>query len=197
MLANSKDFTGTISGFTGDGTIANSDLIDLADVNIADVATGKTTYADHGNGTGTLTLYNTSGQALDSINLDGNYQLANFTIEGDGNGGTLIVDPPVNGNSQAPTGTIVAGGPSQVSGASAPGDNFAFNFTGPSHGTGMDFHPADWAQLGHSTSANGQVAWNGTHDEGHGNMPMAADGHDSFTSAGILKAHLHADFHFV
>ena len=51
MLGDFKDFTGTIAGFAGDGTTANSDLLDLADVNIADVALNKTTYADHGNGT--------------------------------------------------------------------------------------------------------------------------------------------------
>ena len=67
VLDDSKDFTGSIVGFTGDGTTTNSDLIDVTDVNIADVATNKTTYTDHGNDTGPLTLYNANGQALDSI----------------------------------------------------------------------------------------------------------------------------------
>jgi hypothetical protein len=95
VLDSSKDFAGQIAGFAGDGTTSNSDLIDLTDVNIADVAINKTTYTDNGNGTGTLTLNNTSGQALDSITFVGSYQLANFTIESDGSGHTLIVDPPV------------------------------------------------------------------------------------------------------
>ncbi len=94
VLNDSADFTGVITGFAGDGTLSNSDSIDLKDVNIADVATNKTTYTDNGNGTGTLTLFNASGQALDSITFAGSYQLANFTIESDGNGHTLIVDPP-------------------------------------------------------------------------------------------------------
>jgi hypothetical protein len=199
QLNDSKDFTGQIVGFTGDGTTANSDLIDVTDIKIADVATDKTTYTDHGNGTGTLTLYDANGLALDSINFTGNYQLANFTIEDDGAGNTLIVDPPVNTSSPAPSSTTVASGPNHVSNGSTPGDNFAFNFGGHPHGTALDFHQAtDWSQLGHSTSANGQGAWNGAHEEGHGNVPMAADSHDSLTAAGILKAHLHAaDFHFV
>ena len=96
VLDNSKAFTGQIVGFAGDGTTSNSDLIDLTDVNIADVATNKTTYSDNGNGTGTLTLHDANGQALDSINFVGSYQLANFTIENDGSGHTLIVDPPVS-----------------------------------------------------------------------------------------------------
>jgi hypothetical protein len=92
----------------------------------------------------------------------------------------------------------VASGPNHVLNGSVSGDNFAFNFSGGPHSTGMDFHQAaDWSQLAHSTLANGQAAWNGAHDEGHGNMPIAGDSHDS-TAAGILKAHLHAaDFHFV
>jgi hypothetical protein len=53
VLDDSKGFTGQIVGFTGDGTTANSDLIDLSDINITGVVTSKTTYTDNGNGTGT------------------------------------------------------------------------------------------------------------------------------------------------
>jgi FecR protein len=95
VLNDPKDFTGQIAGFAGDGTIANSDLINLTDVNFANIAMDKTTYTDNGNGIGALTLYDTKGQALDSITFVGNYQLANFTIETDGDGHTLIVDQPV------------------------------------------------------------------------------------------------------
>ena len=107
VLDNSKDFAGQIVGFAGDGTTSNSDLIDLTDVNIADVAISKTTYTDNGNDSGTLTLYNASGQALDSITFVGSYQLANFTIQSDGSGHTLIVDPPV------PPVTATANGPGE------------------------------------------------------------------------------------
>jgi hypothetical protein len=51
VLDDSKGFTGQIVGFTGDGTTANSDLIDLR-VRLG-VVTSKTTYTDNGNGTGT------------------------------------------------------------------------------------------------------------------------------------------------
>ena len=103
------------------------------------VALNKTTYTDHGNGTGTLTLYNASGQALDSINFDGNYQLANFTIENDGDGGTLIVDPPVNTSVQAPANTTVAS-KQHSTGKDGP-DGFVFNFAGHHHAPTTDFHP--------------------------------------------------------
>ena len=139
VLDNSKAFTGSIVGFTGDGTVSNSDLIDVADVNIADAAMNKTTYADHGNGTGTLTLYGANGQALDSINFAGTYQLANFTIESDGDGGTLIVDPPVNTNGQASPNTQMASNQNPT--GTAATDGFAFNFSGPNHAPTTDFHP--------------------------------------------------------
>jgi hypothetical protein len=194
VLADSKDFTGTIAGFAGDGTVANSNLIDITDLNIADVATGKTTYSDHGNGTGTLTLYNASGQALDSINFDGNYQLANFTVEDDGAGHTLIVDPPVNTNGQTPGNTTVA----SSSADAAANDGFAFNFGGHNHQPANDFHPEpETSQPGGPILTNLHTGSNGAPDQGHF-VPLAADGHDQTGLAAFAKAHLNAhDFHFV
>jgi hypothetical protein len=211
VLADSKDFTGAIAGFAGDGTIAKSDLIDVTDVNIADVAINKTTYADNSNGTGTLTLYNANGQTLDHIIFSGSYQLANFTIENDGDGHTLIVDPPVStggqspasmtmqGATSAPGGSIVASTPNQALAGSAPGDNFVFNFAGVGHSAIAGFDPAtDTLQFSSSIFANVQAALNATHDDGHGNAIIAIDAHDSVTLNGVLKAQLHAhDFHFV
>ncbi len=194
-LADSKDFTGTIAGFAGDGTTANSDLIDVADLNFADVALNKTTYTDNGNGTGTLTLFNANGQSLDSLTFAGNYQLANFTIENDGSGNTLIVDPPVS----QPASTVVASGPNQVLTGPASGDTFVFNFAAVGHATITNFDPAaDALQFAGSVFANAQAALNATHDDGHGNAVIAIDAHDSITLNGVAKAQLHAaDFHFV
>jgi hypothetical protein len=122
VLDNSTAFTGQIVGFAGDGTISNSDLIDLTDVNIADVAINKTTYTDAGNGTGTLTLYDANGQALDSITFVGSYQLANFTIENDGSGHALIVDPPVPSGTANGNGEILTNDTSAHSGTATTGD---------------------------------------------------------------------------
>ena len=104
ILDDSKDFTGEIIGFAGNGTTANSDLIDLTDVNFADVAASKTTYTNNGNGTGTLTLYNAAGGVLAQITFVGNYQLSNFVVETDSNGHTLIVDPPAGNQHQGASG---------------------------------------------------------------------------------------------
>jgi len=205
VLDNSNAFTGQIVSFAGDGTISNSDLIDLADVNIASVATDKTTYTENGNGTGTLTLHDANGQALDSITFAGSYQLANFTIENDGSGHALIVDPPV------PSGTttmqnpgpaasmIVASAPNQTLTGNVVSDTFAFNFGNVGHATVTDFHPAtDTLQLSSQLFANLQAALTATHDDGHGNTVVALDAHDTITLNGVLKAQLHAsDFHFV
>ena len=194
LLADFEDFTGTIAGFTGDGTVANSDLIDVTDIQIANVALNKTTYTDHGNGTGTLTLYNASGQALDSINFDGNYQLANFTIESDGDGGTLIVDPPVNTSVQAPANTTVASKENST-GTDGP-DGFVFNFAGHHHAPTTDFHPdLENFQPGGSMLTNLHTGSNVPPDQG---TSAGGDGHDHIGLSPFAKAHLHAaDFHFV
>jgi hypothetical protein len=129
ILADSKDFTGQIVGFAGDGTTTHSDLIDLTDVNFTDVAASKTTYTDNGNGTGTLTLYNAAGQVIAQLAFVGSYQLSNFVIETDANGRTLIVDPPVDNQHQD-----ASGGSGPVSGGvntDAASNPFTLDFSGP------------------------------------------------------------------
>ena len=193
LLADSKDFTGTIVGFAGDGTKANSDLIDIADVNFADVATGKTTYTDNGDGTGTLTLRNASGQTLESLKFEGHYQLANFIVENDGVGHTLIVDPPVDTKGQTPADTTVAS--NQNSGGTAA-DGFAFNF-GPNHSPANDLHtePQTFQPNG-PILANLPAGPSNAPDPGY--VPAGSDGHDQTGISGFVKAQLHShDFHFV
>ncbi len=210
VLDNSKAFTGQIAGFAGDGTISNSDLIDLGDVNFADVATNKTTYTDNGNGTGTLTLHDANGQALDSITFAGSYQLANFTIENDGSGNTLIHDPPVSTSpavsgvvmhdpGPAASSSIVASAPDQTLTGFAASDNFVFNFAGIGHATVTDFHPdSDTLQFKSPVFASALAAFNAALDDGHGNTVIAIDAHDTITLSGVHKAQLHAsDFHVV
>ena len=92
MLDNSQDFTGQIVGFAGDGTAANSDSIDLKDIDFSHLM--QQTYTENSDGTGgTLTL--SDGTHTANINFVGNYVLENFTLSSDGSGGTLIIDPPV------------------------------------------------------------------------------------------------------
>jgi hypothetical protein len=85
-LDHSASFTGTISGFGGDGTLAGSDHIDLKDVSYSSLE--KPSFAN-----GVLTV----SDGTDTANLDfnGSYQLANFKLAPDGHGGTIVYDPPV------------------------------------------------------------------------------------------------------
>ena len=92
VLQDSKDFGGIITGFSGDGTLANSDAIDLQDINFAKLTTE--TYVENAAGSGgTLTL--SDGTNTANINFSGDYVLENFKFQSDGQGGTLLVDPPV------------------------------------------------------------------------------------------------------
>ena len=136
VLDDSKDFSGQILGFAGNGTAANSDLIDVKDVNFANVAMDKTTYVDNGNGTGTLTLYDAQGHLLASITFVGSYQLANFIVESDGNNGTLIIDPPVqstehnalfSGSPDSGLLSIESGSTTEIGGASPQNISFTNN----------------------------------------------------------------------
>jgi hypothetical protein len=101
VINKAADFTGTITGFTGDGTPSNSDLIDLKDINFGSL--NKENYIENGAGTGgTLTL--SDGTRTASINFSGNYAFENFKFASDGHGGTLVIDPPVP-TSQSDVGT--------------------------------------------------------------------------------------------
>jgi hypothetical protein len=144
-----------------------------------------------------LTLYDAQGHALDSINFNGNYQLANFTVEDDGSGNTLIVDPPVTtptSTNTTPTNTTLAS--NQNSTDTAPTDGFAFNF-------GHHHHPSNDLNPGQDLlQPNGPMLTSlptgATPVQGPINMPVAGDTHDQAGVSAFVKAHLNAhDFHFV
>ncbi len=96
VLNDSAHFTGQISGFTGNTTI--SDVIDLKDINFAKAAE---TYTENSDGTGgTLTV--SDGTDTAHINFSGGYVLGNFEFASDAQGGTLIMDPPVDDSPVSP-----------------------------------------------------------------------------------------------
>jgi hypothetical protein len=86
VLDHSASFIGQISGFAGDGTLSNSDTIDLKDV---DFATAKEIYAG-----GTLTV--TDDVHTANLHFNGDYALDNFVLAIDDHGGTLVIDPPAS-----------------------------------------------------------------------------------------------------
>ena len=98
-LDNPTAYTGQIFGFTGTDA-HHSDLIDLKGITF-DAGTSWTYHDDTGINTGgTLTIYETINgvtTAVGGISFgDGEYTTANFILTGDGNGGTLIADPPAD-----------------------------------------------------------------------------------------------------
>jgi autotransporter passenger strand-loop-strand repeat protein len=86
-LDRSVAFNGVISGFGVPGGI------DLRDISF--LGSGTTLgYADSGT-SGTLTI--SDGTNTATLHLLGHYTAANFVTQADGNGGTLVTDPPVVG----------------------------------------------------------------------------------------------------
>ena len=94
ILDDAAQYTGTVSGFGKNITQS----IDLSNVRFA---SASKTYSG-----GTLTVKDTSGDVA-KIKFSGTYTLASFTLSNDGNGGTLITDPPVAKTTHA-TGVDIA-----------------------------------------------------------------------------------------
>jgi hypothetical protein len=95
FLDDSVKYTGTVFGFTG------TDHVDLADVAFA---TATESFSN-----GVLTVNDHHGHVA-NIRFNGSYTLANFNLTGDGNGGTLITDPP----------TVAGGRPPAAPGTHSP-----------------------------------------------------------------------------
>ena len=133
MLDNPTAYTGQIFGFTGTG-LQNSDLIDLKGIAFNE-GTSWIYYDDTESNTGgTLTISKQSmASLLRSIAhfCTGDYTTANFKLTSDGNGGTLITDPPTSPTPDAtatpvveattPTAAETAGGQTDVSAATVDG----------------------------------------------------------------------------
>jgi hypothetical protein len=203
VLDNATAFTGQISGFTG--TSAQSDAIDLKGIAF-DLGT-TWTYAENSAGTGGALTISEGTTVVDTINFAGSYTTANFTVQSDGNGGTLVTDPPTSDAAVNPVvmhdpgevlgSTIVASAPNQTLTGLAGGDTFVFNFAGVGHTTVTDFNPdSDALQFKSQIFASVQDVFNAMHDDGHGNTVIAIDAQDTVTLNGVIKAQLHAsDFH--
>ncbi|MGB2595314.1 MAG: M10 family metallopeptidase C-terminal domain-containing protein, partial [Pseudolabrys sp.] len=97
VLDNPTAYTGQIFGFGG-ASPQSSDAIDLKGITF-DAGTSWTYFDNAGSDTGgSLTIYeaiNGATTALDTLTFaNGDYTTANFILTSDGNGGTLIADPP-------------------------------------------------------------------------------------------------------
>ena len=79
-------FSGEIFNFAGNGTLSGSDQIDLTNINHSSVHDSYTNSV--------LTV--TDGTDTDELDFNGSYVLANFKFASDGNGGTIVYDPPAS-----------------------------------------------------------------------------------------------------
>ncbi len=93
VLNDSVHFGGLVAGF---GVPDRLDLLDIPYVASGSGATtsGWTQLTSGANASGTLTV--SEGGHVANITLLGQYTAANFHIQSDGLGGTLVTDPPVS-----------------------------------------------------------------------------------------------------
>jgi hypothetical protein len=149
ILDHSTEFTGTIFGFSGDGTMTGSDLIDLRDISFSSLA--QASYAD-----GVLTV--SDGLHTAHVTFDGSYQLANFKFVDDGQGGTTVYDPPVTSDTASAT---------DGSTTSASADTITTDGATPLNDTVASFK-SDIKSIAQSFSDQIRDILNTDHD-GHGN----------------------------
>ena len=86
QLDDSQHFGGTISGFGVPGGI-----------DLRDIAFGSGTTLGYAGDASSGTLTVSDGTHTATLNLLGQYAAGNFTLHSDGNGGTLVTDPPLAG----------------------------------------------------------------------------------------------------
>ena len=203
-LDDPSSFSGSISGFSGNGTLAGSDQIDLKGINYNSSAFSES----YNSATETLSVSDGTNSAI--LHFNGTYSSANFSFVSDGSDGTIVYDPPapsrpdaianLSQNSATATNTtIVASVPNETLIGNGNGDSFVFNFAGVGHDTVSNFNPEiDSLLFSSALFATTQAILDATHDDGHGNAVVALDAHDTITLAGVLKAALNpADFHLV
>jgi hypothetical protein len=192
-LDNAQSFHGTVSSLgTLDGTQANSDQIDLANINH-----NSASFSEQFNSVSdTLTVSDGTNTAV--IQLTGNYSNSSFHFVGDGNeiggasgtSGTIVYDPPVPTPHTDPTvnDTIVAAARSPAS------DVFVFAPTssGPAvQHTISDFAPGldkiDIRQFSNTSSSNLPIETQVGDD-----TLVTLDSHDSLLLKSVTATNLHA-----
>jgi hypothetical protein len=189
--------------------LANSDQIDLADINHHSSSFNEL----FNSVTDTLTVSDGTNTAV--INFAGTVGNLSFADDGNlvggvtGTSGTIVYDPPSNTQTigaivmhdpgPVASSNIVATGPNQTLTGFSASDNYVFNFASLGHAEVTDFHPqSDFLQFKTSIFANASTVLNATQDDGHGNAVITIDAHDTITLGGVSKAQLHAaDFHIL
>ncbi len=190
-LHTSQSFIGLITGFSGDGTLAGSDQIDLT--NFAYNGSIQSSAA-YNSATGVLTFNN--GAATSTLHFSGSYVLANFKFASDGHSGTIVYDPPViDAQSADPTSAQAVGIKGSADTFTFPvhfGNNTVVNFE-TTQAVGADH---DVLQFDHTDFATAAEALTAAHQSGSDTV-IALNG-NTVTLHGIDVTTLHlSDFHIV
>jgi serralysin len=185
-LDTPSTFTGSIAGFTGDGTLSGSDHIDLTNLAFSSLVQADSTYD-----TSTQLLNVSNGSTTDVLQFIGSYTQANFKFASDGNGGTIVYDPPAANVTNNSAVNVAAG---------AGHDTFVF---APNFGqaTIAGFKPGtDTIQIDHGVFASMDALFAAIQDDAHGNTVITDAAHDTITLQHVTTAQLlaHQDgFHLV
>jgi hypothetical protein len=143
IIDHSATFSGETFNFTGDGNLSSSDQIDLRDIAFG----SGTVSAFTGNSSGgALTITDAQNHSANVL-LAGNYTDSSFLLSGDGNGGTIVIDPPAVNSA---SGTLSFN-------ETSPADIYTVSATPQDGGGGY----LGGFTVGAVTSANGQelVGW--------------------------------------
>jgi hypothetical protein len=112
--------------------------------------------------------------------------------------GTSIFTSPATSSSMT---TVQAASATQTLTGTGSNDTFVFNSGAIGHDTITNFQPtSDVIQIDHSVFANVQALLAATQDDGHGNVVITADAHDSITLQHVALAQLQthqSDFHII
>jgi hypothetical protein len=201
-LGDAQTFSGQIFDLTGNGNLSSSDEIDLTDIAFGPQTTAS--YTGNVNG-GTLTVTDAQHDTA-SIKLVGDYENSTFTLSSDGDGGTLVVDPPL---SPAPASGAIPSNASNSAGPAAalsgsvtigPGnDSFIFKPGFDSHlmADAASSHGAEWDRFSQlhtllNEAQNGPQSLLQTAEDGH-DTGIYPGHHDSVTLANGHLGDLYAN----
>jgi VCBS repeat-containing protein len=180
-LDNPSSFSGVISGFTGNGTLAGSDQIDLRGID-EHSSSFTESYDEASN---SLTVSDGAVSAV--LHFTGNYQVANFSFASDNDGGTIVYDPPVTSNTN-PAAAL------KVSGVTATSQGFIFDFADHGHLNVANLSFSDLQQSSQPAVTHAEALVHLADDD---HAALIGDGHDVGTPPHLVATTLHDTFHLI
>ena len=181
-------YTGVIDNFAGNGSLSGSDQIDLKGINFTSV------HDSYSNGILTVT----DGTNTTTLDFNGAYVLANFKFASDGDGGTIVYDPPVLAQLWAPGTVSPISGNNAVNLFAGAGQN---SFVFESHSGSENFvSTANDVPFKHTPFVTDQAGLIGPHERTYGPASTAASAQDAMPGEPLTETHFHAhlgDFHIV